>query len=242
MRTLKALGLALIAVIALSAMTASTASAQTNGTLTSASSPVWLHGDDEAETTTPLTAFGGTTECPVVTYSGGKVNGTTMQGHHEGLVTPTSTFTLTPKYSGCLASGVLPETITMNGCDYVIHIGPTVGASNDLYSVTADLVCPEAQEVTIDIFGDAGHTVPVCTIHIPPQSGLTGGMLTDMPSGNHLTLGGAIQGISMTKTVGVPQVCPTHESTSTAALDLAVTIEGRSAATGGNPVGLGITH
>jgi hypothetical protein len=244
MRNLKALGLALVAVVALSAMAASTASAQTNGMLTSDSSPVWIHGEDEPNTTTPLTAFGGTTECAVATYSGGKINGTTggTPKHHEGLVTPASSFTLTPKYSGCLASGVLPETITMNGCDYVIHIGPTVGASNDLYSVTADLVCPENQEVTIDIFGDAGHTVPVCTIHIPPQAGLTGGTLTDEPTSDHITLGGTIGGITMTKTKGAAGVCDNHEHTSTGALDLAVTLAGKSAATNGSTVGLGITH
>jgi hypothetical protein len=241
-RSLKALGLALIAVFALSALSASAASAQ-NGMVTGAN-PFVLHGNDEAGTTTPLTAFGGSTECAVATYTGGKVGGTTPEGHHMALPSGSSDFTITPAYSGCLGNGVLPETITMNGCDYVVHVEKTVAGSNDQYTSTVELVCPLGKEVTIDIYlNHESHTahplIPDCTIHVPPQKGLAGATLTDELGSTHLTLGGSAMKVKMTRTAGP---CGALATTSTAVLDLAVTLEGRSAPTGGNAVPLSLSH
>jgi hypothetical protein len=240
-RNLKALGLALVAVFALSAMGASAASAQKNGVITS-SSNYWLHGADEIETNPKLTAFGGTTACDA-TYTGGKLNATNkVTGHHEALASGASIVTISPHYTNCKGNGVLPETVTMNGCDYVLRIGETIGV--DLYSVTADLVCPAGKEVTIDIYLNAeSHAVhplvPDCTIHIPGQVGLGGATLLDETNGK-LTLGGTVKKIKSTRTAGPCGALSTEEG---GELHLEATLEGRSAATGGGVnTPLSITH
>ncbi len=237
-RNLKALGLALIAVFALSAMSASAASAQRG--LITGTNPFWLHGNDEPGTTTPLEAFGGTTECEVATYRGGKV-ASTSGGHHVALPSGLSDFTVSPAYSGCLGSGIFPETITMNGCDYVVHVEKTIGTH--LYGTTVELVCPAGKEVTIDIWtSHIRHTenpIPDCEIHIPPQKGLVGPTLKDETNG-HLTLGGTALGITMNLTKGP---CGEAAHTKEGKLKLAVTITGENAAT--NPTGtvpLSISH
>jgi hypothetical protein len=234
-RNLKALGLALIAVFAMSAMAASAASAQ--GKITGAN-PFWLHGVDEPGTTTPLEAFGGTTECETATYRGGKVN-STSGGHHVALPSGSADFTISPTYSGCLGNGVLPETITMNGCDYVVHVEKTIGV--DLYSSTVELVCPAGKEVTIDVWTThERHTknpIPDCEYHVPPQKGLAGATVTDQTNG-HITLGGAAEKITLTRTAGV---CGGLLTTKDAKLKLAATIEGRSAATAGIAVPISIS-
>jgi predicted aspartyl protease len=71
--------------------------------------------------------------------------------------------------------------------------------------VTTELTCAVGKEVTIDIyFSAASHAehplTPDCTIHIPPQKGLTGATLTDETNG-HFTLGGAAKGNTMTRTI-----------------------------------------
>ncbi len=237
-RNLKALGLALIAVFALSAMSASAASAQ-KGMITG-TNPFWLHGNDEPETTTPLTAFGGSTECEVATYRGGKV-ASTSGGHHVALPSGSSDFTVSPAYSGCLGNGVVPTTITMNGCDYVVHVEKTI--ETHLYATTVELVCPAGKEVTIDFWlTHERHTtnpIPDCEIHVPSQKGLVGATLRDQTNG-HITLGGTAEKITMTRTVSP---CWPLTTTKEGKLDLAVTITGENAAT--NPtatVPLSISH
>jgi hypothetical protein len=241
-RNMKALGLALVAVFALSAMGASAASAQ-KALITSPTSPFWLKGADEVATKPQLRAFGGSTKCHA-TYTGGKVNATNkVTGHHEGLSNGAVDFTISPTYTNCLSGTGLPETVTMNGCDFVIHNGETVLGSTDLYTVTADLVCPAGQEVTIDIYENAtkhaSNTV-LCSIHIKPQAGLAGGTLTDEPTSGHLTLGGTVKGIHMVLT---PPCVGVATTTAVGELDLEATIEGRSAVTsGGVAVPLSLSH
>jgi hypothetical protein len=246
-RNLKALGLALVAVLALSAMSASAASAQ-NGLIT-ASSSFFLHGEDEPKPIegppiNALTAFGEPTVCKEATYTGGKVNSTTKTGHHVAQPSGQSDITVSPDYKNCTSGGGLPETITMNGCDYVLHIGKTTGI--DKYEVSADLVCPKGAEVTIDIYlsalDHANHPlVPDCVIHIPPtKPGIPGGTLTDETNG-HLTLGGKFTPFTVTLT-GPSPCTPVTVTDHNAILDIAVTLTGRSEATGGKVIPLKLSH
>jgi hypothetical protein len=241
MRNLKALGLALFAVFALSAMAASTASAQTNGTLTSESSPVWIHGEDEPNIPIPLTAFGGVTPCLPKAYTGGKVDGTTAGGHHEGLSSGTSKFTLLPEDSLCII-GAWRITISLNGCDYVFHIAGT--QKPDVYDTVTDLSCPEGKEATIGIyFTHEGFTSnperPDCEYRIPPHVGLVGATLSDEGNG-HLTLGGTIGNMDMTRTEGF---CGSHAVfPSSTAWHISMTLQGRDAATNGDVALLSLSH
>jgi hypothetical protein len=128
-RNPKALGLALVAVFAMSAMATSAASAQ-QGELTSKPvEGVTLIGSETGEAgSNALTAFGLRIECPQSTYTGHKYSETP----HTLIPNGATTVTLTPDYKeenhNCRSfPGNFPMTVSMNGCDYVLHFGETTG-------------------------------------------------------------------------------------------------------------------
>jgi hypothetical protein len=228
-RNLKVLGLALVAVFAMSAMAASAASAA-NGLLTS-DGPVKLDGTEEASpAVNALTAFGLVTKCPGSTYVGEKVNSS------ELIPSGSSEATITPTYVNCETAGG-PTTVTMNGCDYVLHLSETSGVA-DTYKVIADVVCPKEKDILIDVYATkAKHETnePFCQITIKPQTGKTGATLKDLTNGE-LTLGGTVEGVSAEKITG--GVLCAKEATATAKLDLAVTIKGTNSTGGATTVSL----
>ena len=232
--------LALMAVLAMGALSATAASgAGLGGIGEGENEEIWLHGTDEGEPIShPLTAFEGITKCNSATYTGGKVDATDKNGDHEPFV-QASSFTLTPHYEGCTNAGGLPETVTMNGCDYDINIGETIETNK--YSVTADLTCPTGKEVTIDVYGnETAHTAGsvLCTIHIASAEGLKGGYLLDETNG-HVTLGGKIGPFPVVLTG--PSACAGKTVTDpNGFLDVAITLTGSDAATAGNPVPIGV--
>ena len=147
MRNLKAFGLALIAMLAMGAVAASAATADE---FTAEKYPVVLTGNQDGQTDI-FTTTSGTVSCKTVSYTG------TVSG-------PTTTVTVTPKYTECTGLG-FPAEVHMNGCDYLIHIE---GGSSTTSKV--DIVCPPEKEITVTAVA-AGTTK--CTIHVPPQNGLT---------------------------------------------------------------------
>jgi hypothetical protein len=76
-------------------------------------------------------------------------------------VPTTTTFSLTPKFEGCILDG-MEALFTHNGCNWRFHVGP----NEEHLTGTVDFVCPDNQVMQIDS--------PACVVTIPPQAGLQG--------------------------------------------------------------------
>ncbi|HEX5714158.1 MAG TPA: hypothetical protein VFX85_12675 [Solirubrobacterales bacterium] len=149
MRTLKVLGLALVAALTIG----STAAADE---LTAETYPVAISGVSE-ERGFVFTSQAGQTFCYEGSYAA------TSSG-------PSTSLTVTPTYpektkSGgvnCGLKGVPGAVVDLNGCDYLLTIS---GAGST--SGTARIHCPAGSEITYtaSLFG-----IPGCTIHVPDQT------------------------------------------------------------------------
>ncbi len=169
---LKVLGLALVASLVMGAMGASSASA---GTALVTGGPTVLGHDasDDVEFTGELGV-----KCGAATYPG------TAEG---------STISVGLSFSGCLAAGALPTTITDNGCEYEITMGNLSGHSAP---AGAALVCPGVEkEVVIHTYTDGGHNVSNCTIEIPEQGNLDSDLTVTDQTNGHLRIHGTVEGI-----------------------------------------------
>lgn len=214
-RNLKVLGLALVAVFAMSAMAASGASAQ-QGVFT-ADGPSTGDG-------TEIVAAGDTNAFFYPGLSGVECEGSTydVEGIGGGLVASgAKEFTVTPAYNNpkCKTIEGIKATVTMNGCDFVFHIGSTTEAANT-YGVTADVVCPAGKSIDVEVYASTtSEAVKTCTLLVGPQTGLTGAHLTN--NGTDITLTGTFNGIKASKS----GLCSASETT-TASYQTAVTVTG----------------
>lgn len=195
-RNFKALSLALVAVFALGGVVASAASAQ-QGVLTS-DGPVTLDMTETGVGQNATTMFGEKIECVGTTYTGHQYNVTP----HMPIPMPTTLFTVTPHYNNanCTAfPGPRKATITMNGCDFVFHIGNTVGV--DRYGLSSDIVCPAGQKIEKHVYvGPADEGMSWCTYTIGSQFGLPGARVTTTTNGaNDLDIVGAFENIHVEK-------------------------------------------
>ncbi|MGC1851093.1 MAG: hypothetical protein WA687_01490 [Solirubrobacterales bacterium] len=198
-RTLKVLVVALVTLGALSTIGASAAWGQKQGILTSAS-PVALKGEETGELLqNASTSTLGSFTCPGSIYAGHKYNVTP----HTWIPIGATTATITPSYaSECKAHipilGTRPGTVTMNGCDYVGHIGETTGGENT-YGLTVDVVCPEGKQIEREIFksGSVTHAAAdrICTTKIKPQTGLKGAHVKTTTETDDIDMEGTIEGI-----------------------------------------------
>lgn len=186
-RNLKTLGLTLVAAIVLGAMSASAASAQTQGMLTTDGASVTLNiTETGAAGSNAFTAGASKIECPGTTYVGHEVGSATKLVPNKA-----KEVTITPTYKNCQATTnkvVSPMTITMNGCDYVYHVGNTVAA--DTYATTADIVCPPGKVIDMEFFMDAKHTMKICDDTIPPNVGIEGPHLKSTPASDDIDITG----------------------------------------------------
>ena len=211
----KFLGLALIAVFAMCAIISSSAFAE-QGELTS-SGPVTLTGKDKTGTKTSLTAFGETTQCET-TYTGHKYSVTP----HTFVPARATTITITPTYKNCTTKG-LPTTVTMNGCDYVLHIGETVEPlETGRYEIKADVICPAGKVIEFHVYLSGAHSSIACTIKVKEQTELSAGTLQNI-AGEKAELVGPIAGTHAEK----EGLCG-KETTTSAQVDLLVEFEGRN--------------
>ncbi len=191
-RNFKALGLALAAVFAVGAMSASAASAgmiQSDG-------PVTLDMTETGIGLNATTMFGEKIECPGSIYTGHQYNVTP----HQPIPGGATTITVTPHYNNpnCIAfPGANKATITMNGCDFVFHIGGTVGA--DLYAVFADIVCPAGQQIEKHVYFGANEEMSICTYTIKPQAGLPGARATTTTGASDFDITGSFKNIHVEK-------------------------------------------
>lgn len=230
-RNLKALGLALLAVFAMSAVAASAASAQ-QGVLTS-DGPVTLDMYETGVGLNATTMFGEKIECAGTVYTGHQYNVTP----HMPIPGQTTLITVTPHYNNanCTAfPGPRKATITMNGCDFVFHIGNTVGF--DRYAFSADIVCPVGQKIEKHVYlAPDNEDIPWCTHTIGPQFGLPGARLTTTTNGaNDLDIVGAFENIHVEK----HGMCGAG-TTNFGKWDIDVTVKGTDL--GGLPTGITVT-
>ncbi|HMJ72200.1 MAG TPA: hypothetical protein VK471_02420 [Solirubrobacterales bacterium] len=183
-RNIKVLGLALVAVFAMSAMVASAASAQ--GKLTS-DGPVTLKVTETGiKTANALTAYTHTVACPGSTITGHKYNVTP----HGLIPSGETTATLTPHYNQTACEVVdlgVPATVTMNGCDYVVHVLGTVGTK---YEVSVDVVCPVGKVIEVEVYSSSSEALKLCTITVKGQAGLKGAAGAPVLAQNTAAVGG----------------------------------------------------
>jgi hypothetical protein len=205
-RNLKVLGLAMMAILALSAVVASAASAQ-NGRITSTGN-FTLTGTEIAGKVNALAFEGVTVECPGSTYDGHKFNVTP----HTFIPSGAEVVTITPTYKQPCKNNFSTSTVDMNGCDYVMHIGPTIAPlGTDTYSVTYDIVCPAGKDITVTnwlVAGEHAGGVEPCTLHIAPQNGLIGGDIRDTTEGDLVLEGEVAVNVVQTKNIPHPLLCP----------------------------------
>lgn len=232
-RNLKVLGFALAALFVLSAAIPAAASAQTQGKLTS-DGPVTLTVTELGTGENIFKAFGGTIEFPGSTYTGHKYNVTP----HTFIPSGETIITLTPDYkqSSCVFTFVgikHPCTITMNGCDYVLHLGSTNGV--DAFAVTTDIVCPVGQKIDTDAYpvgtlpSEHATKAQFCTTTIPAQTGLSGLTLTTDTVNDDFNIKGTLEKITVSKSLAG---CGASEEKS-GKLQTNVTVKGKNEA-GGN--------
>jgi hypothetical protein len=204
-RNLKALGFVLAVVLATSAIAASPALAVGQGELTS-DGPVRLTGTD---TIGQPSAFliGDNFTCQGH-YSVGKENETeefpngSLKFRHKISILPLTTLTVAPTYGSCVAfTGAFTAfaTITMNGCDYALHIGKAIKPGE--YAVTLDLVCPVGQAVEMHVYSNSMHSSSACTYSLGEQKGLAGIVAKNVEEEGvkKVTLGGTVNGIVVTR-------------------------------------------
>lgn len=192
---LKALGLALVAALAMSAVAAPAAQASVNPTFTASEYPAELDATgSEAE---KFTVFG--TE---VTCKHAKFDDTLTAASHELRVTPT--------YKECHAKmfdGVIPVTVTHNGCNYRFHHPTTEEgspANTHWYTLTVDVVCPVGKQIEIHVYANvpdhfSGNSL--CTLTVGSQAGLQG-LTADVhtkpePEKDDVTITGTVNNIKV---------------------------------------------
>jgi hypothetical protein len=197
-RNLKVLGLALVAVFAMSALAASAASAQgVQGEFTTSNgtAQTLIGTETGVAGSNALTSFGAKIECPGSTYTAHKFNVTP----HVAIPNKETTATITPHYKNCVAFNPAshPITVTMNGCDYVLHIGVTTGGVAGTYGATVDIVCPPNKVIEVHVYNNAAHTELLCTIKVKGQNGLAGAHVTNTAGTGTFDLTGLILGIHL---------------------------------------------
>ncbi len=221
-RNLGALGLSISAVLAVSSMSAPAASAQSQGHVVADGTSVKLTATSATGTKSLRRLFGQRVECHVH-YTIGNINDTP---HGVGNL-PATERTVAQDQSNCVGSiGELaaPATVTMNGCDYVWHIGTTIEVGK--WGSTTDIVCPAGKQIEAHVYTSATHATTVCTFNIPAQSGLTGGFVRNV-AGGKITFGGPIKGIKATRS-GV--LCGGSAETTTGEEDFDAEVSGTNAA------------
>jgi hypothetical protein len=101
-----------------------------------------------------------------------------------------STQTINPTYSNCVAFGFLNSTVNFNGCDYLFHAGEEVAV--DKHKGTVDIVCPVGKSIVIS----AG----TCEVQIGGQAGLGASNIENNTKPLDLTAAGSLTGVKYTKT------------------------------------------
>lgn len=141
-RSIKALGLGLLAALALSAAAAPAASA--NPFFHSEFAGIFLTGGQTGAVANTLTTDLGEMKCNVARFDG-----------TQGPMT-TTTMTLKPTYEECKV-GMSNATVTLNGCAYTFHLEE----QTEPIEARMGIECPDGEEIEVE--------TAECTITIPAQ-------------------------------------------------------------------------
>ncbi len=205
-RKFKAFGMAIFAALAMAVVSAPAAQAEKKGEFRAGQTPeththTEIHGVQYGATNY-FEAFGNKTECSTATYHGTDADGTATQ------------ITVTPVYSGCLAGG-LPSTVTTNGCEFGFSQPTTTPSGN--WTSEIHLTCPVGKQVEVHAYSGAAHGFTLCTIKIPPQTGLDHAVFAQKSEGgkDHLTAELTVTNITATRTGLCVENDVTHTSTAT---------------------------
>jgi hypothetical protein len=214
-RKLRTLGLALVALFVVGAMTASAALAESQ--LTS-DGPVELTGKDSEGEKATFTGFGLTASCQGE-YTVGLENQTPHTFFDPSMIF-VAIFTVAPHYTNCtakLGESSVPDTVTMNGCDYLVHVGN--GAEH------WEVVCPGGQQIEMHSYSGSSHLSSICTIKVPGQTGISGGAVENLKEGGveKLVVKEPLSSIRATKS-GV--LCGGSSETENASMDMHAVISG----------------
>jgi hypothetical protein len=169
-RSLKALGLAMVAMLALGAVLASAASAAPKLTSASNEYPVVLEGSQS--TKHKFTLPGNRTfECTTVKFVG------EIKSKAEA---ETSKATVAPTYEGCTATilgNIDPVTVTLNGCTYQLSLTEEAASAGYEYAGAVKIQCPAGKSIEVHVWENTTkHTnneATLCTYSIGEQGPLT---------------------------------------------------------------------
>jgi len=193
-RTLRFLGVAVLASVALSAV-ASSASADTF--FSEENKTVTLTGTQEE--TDIFAVHAGEVKCKHVGYVGTVSN------------SPTTTVKVKPTYKECTFVG-LAATVNVGTCEYLFHINDVV--ANDTTG-TVDIVCPSGD---ITVTAPSAGTAK-CIVHVPAQTGLGTATFKNvgaaMGSTREVTVEVHLTGIKYSQTAGTAETgnCTTADNT-----------------------------
>lgn len=228
---LKVLVLTLVSVCAIGAVVTSSASAQ----IGTSDGPVTLVGTQTGATgENAVTAFGGSTLCPYATGTGHKDSVTP----HVPVPAGATAVTVTPNYGACTTLG-LPATIDMNGCDYGVDPGGTVGP--DEYTGKYTINCPPGKGISWTIFTSATKHLenkPFCEITTTANAeGYPGLRVKDTTNGT-VDIVGTVEGITAHKKSPTGSILCPSETTNTAIGHMDVTLVGRNAEGAPTPISI----
>jgi hypothetical protein len=184
--------------------------------------PVDLEGTELSVEGNGLTAFGMVGRCP----------GTTFDGELEEASASTA-FVPTFNNSACTITNGESEfssTVNPNGCTFVVNIGE---GSEDSWSGTVDLVCPEGNSLEISVYMSPSEGIKICTLKLGGQEGLEGLAITNDTEGGDVVLHGTLAGVSVQKS----GLCGAA-STEAGAYDLELT--GAGTGSEGGPEGISV--
>jgi hypothetical protein len=232
-RKLKALGLALVAVFAMSAFSAAAAQAEKGAVLTAEKYPA---------------KFDGTQTTPVIMNRGGRQTTCAGATVTTEIKSPATTGSAAPVFENChttILGTKMPITVTMNGCELVLHATADFAGGAHKYTAIADLVCPEGKLMETHVYANSTkhlENVSICTYKTPPQSGFKGVEVTNKPAAegtkDHIEVHINISGITTLRTSGSALTCGAEHDSNTS-LTGSILVQGTTEA--GEPNGLTVS-
>jgi len=172
--------LALLSAFALLALSAVGSSAAQAGTFTAGQYPATIVGTNNVPHT--LTTSLGAIEC--APFFDGKLEAASEE------------ITLEPGYGPCTL-GAKEVHVDLNGCDYTVHAGETLGG--DKVGGTMDIGCPPGSVIDFEV-----TSIPVCHLTVPGQAGLSALTYTSQTPPSDVNLDFALGEIAYTLDMGCP--------------------------------------
>lgn len=176
LRTIRLAALSALALIAIGAM----ANAAQAGIFTAGQYPATIIGTNNVPHT--ITTNLGAIEC--------------APSFHGKLEAASEELTLTPGYGPCTL-GAKEVHVDLNGCDYLVHAGETLGG--DKVGGTMDIVCPAGSVIDFEI-----TSIPVCHLTVPGQVGLSTLTYTSQTPPSNVNLDFNLSELTYTLDMGCP--------------------------------------